>query len=75
MTCVECMHISIPGLFDISEVCAISHFSHSFNSYNNTFSINIQFLNVENVKINYMEKLYFLFLLKAISVIGEILIT
>lgn len=34
--------------------------SHSFNSYNNTFSINVQFLNVENVKINYMEKTLFL---------------
>jgi len=30
--------------------------SHSFNSYKNTFSINVQFLNVENVKINYMEE-------------------
>lgn len=34
--------------------------SHSFNSYKNTFSINVQFLNVENVKINYMEKTLFL---------------
>lgn len=34
--------------------------SHSFNSYKNTFSINVQFLNVENVKINYMEETLFL---------------
>ena len=34
--------------------------SHSFNSYKNTFSTNVQFLNAKYVKINFMEKTLFL---------------
>lgn len=56
MTCVECMQILFQDFSTLVKLVQLVTLSHSFNSYNNTFSINIQFLNAENVKINYMEK-------------------